>query len=103
MGSMREVLLTLKRKLLSYQRLTELEPESEAAKRVGSVSEKAGNSAVQPVRQWGPMSRPQGTESAHRMQAWMRTQTLGGHSLEENLVSALQDVSRDPGHARLGF
>ena len=59
---------------------------------------------VQPVRQWGPMSQwRQGTESAHKMQAWMRTQTSGGHSPEENLVSALQDVSRDPGPAMLGF
>ena len=45
MGSMREVLLlALKRKLLSYQRVTELEPETEAAKKVGTVIEKAGSS-----------------------------------------------------------
>lgn len=34
-------------KLLCYQRVTELEPESDAANKVGTVSEKAGNSAVQ--------------------------------------------------------
>ena len=46
MGSKREVLLlALKRKLLNYQRITELEPESEAAKKVGSVSEKTRHSS----------------------------------------------------------
>lgn len=50
MGSMGEALLALKRKLLSYQRVTEgqrvteLEPETEAAKKVATVSEKAGSS-----------------------------------------------------------
>lgn len=65
---------------------------------------KQDTQVVQPVRQWGPMSQwRQGTESAHKMQAWMRTQTSGGHSPEENLVPALQDVSRDPGPTMLGF
>lgn len=99
MGSKREVLLlALKCKLLNYQRITELEPESEAAKKVGSVSEKAANSSC-------TASKTMGTYVSMAPRNWICPQdaSLGGHSPEENLVSALQDVSRDPGPAMLGF